>query len=83
MTTIPYRGVRELTDRLEGVRIRRWLLELLTGLLATVTVVLAAAMLLGVALGYWPGQPPAWLRWTLLITAMGSEIGRASCRERV
>ncbi|MFP4054082.1 MAG: hypothetical protein ACLFV7_09485 [Phycisphaerae bacterium] len=70
MTTIPYRGVRELTERLQGVRVRRWLLELLAGLLATVAVGLAAAMLLGVTLGYWPGQPPSWMRWTLLLAAL-------------
>jgi len=67
MTTINhYRGMDAILGQLEMVRFRRWLLRLLTGIVATATVVLAALFVTSAAAGYWPDQPPAAFRWALL-----------------
>ena len=72
MTTLNrYRGIDEIFDRLENVRLRRWLVRLATFVAAASAVVLLSLLLVAVSAGYWPDQPPALLRWTLLATLGG------------
>jgi len=67
MTTMNhYRGMDAILGQLEVVRFRRWLLRLLTGIVATATVVLASLFVTAAVAGFWPDQPPATLRWALL-----------------
>ncbi|HUT01052.1 MAG TPA: hypothetical protein VM031_01255 [Phycisphaerae bacterium] len=71
MTTLPkYHGIDEIFRGLDFIRARRWLLRLITGVLAVATVAIATVVVLGAALGYWPDQPPVLLRWALLIGAI-------------
>jgi hypothetical protein len=66
MTTLQsYRGVDELLDRIDRVRLRRWTIRLLTGCGAAVALGAGAVFLASLS-GYLPGQPPATLRWVLL-----------------
>jgi hypothetical protein len=62
-----YHGLDELLDRLIAVRRRRRVVAAVTAVLAAATAVLAAVLAAGAIGGYWPGQPPALLRWALLI----------------
>ena len=76
MTTLSrYRGVQEIFDSLETVRFRRWLVRLLTYVAAAAAVVLASLLVAGLAAGYWRDQPPAMLRWALLVTLGAAWIG--------
>ena len=71
MTTLNgYPGIDEILTRLDSVRLRRHWLQLAAGLLAVVTVGAGAVLLAAVAIGYWPGQPPTWLRWSLVLAAI-------------
>ena len=67
MTSIRhYHGLEELLDRLESVQARRRAVAVGTAALVAATVVLGSLLAAAAASGYWPGQPPAGLRWTLL-----------------
>jgi hypothetical protein len=61
-----YHGVDDIVHRLQSVQSRRWMLRLVAAGLALLTVVAGCVLLLALALGYWPDQPPALLRWMLL-----------------
>ncbi len=76
MTTLPqYRGMGEIFRRLHQVRVRRWCLRLATGVLVAAAIVMAALVIQAAALGYWPDQPPASLRWALLIVGAAAALG--------
>ncbi len=77
MTTLSnrYQGIDEILLRLAAVKSRRWGLNLLTALLAVVTITAGAITACSLITGYWPGQPPAALRWVLLALAGGSFVG--------
>jgi hypothetical protein len=67
MTTLPSSpDVQVLVDQLREVRARKWAVDVLAGVLATFCLVCAAIILVGAVAGYWPGQPPVWLRIGLL-----------------
>ncbi len=71
MTTLnTYRGVNELLQQLHAVRLRQWLIDLAAGTLAVATILLATGLAVGLSLGYWPDQPPALLRWVVLLAAI-------------
>ena len=86
MTTLPrYTGTEDIFRQLEDVRVRRWAFRLSAGLLAAATVAMACVLLAAMSLGYWPDQPPASLRWavliltvTALLTAAGWFVLRAA-----
>ncbi len=68
MTTLGgYRAMESILDRLDRVRWRHLLVQLARSAAALATVVLAGLILLGVSAGYWADQPPATLRWGLLV----------------
>ena len=72
MTTLNrYRGIDEIFDRLENVRLRRWLVRLATSVAAASAIVLLSLLVVAVSAGYWSDQPPALLRWALLATLGG------------
>ncbi len=72
MTTLEqYEGVDEILGRLEAVRARRWMLRLLASAAAVATVVVGSLLIVAAALGYWADQPPAALRWAMLVAACG------------
>ncbi len=77
MTTLSnrYQGVDEILQRLEAVRSRRWGLNLLTACLAVVTIVAGVITASSLITGFWPGQPPAMLRWVLLAVVCGALVG--------
>ncbi len=67
MTTLNrYRGVQDILRQIDSVRGRRRIMRLATGVVAVLTILLAAALIALPAAGYWPGQPPVLLRWALL-----------------
>jgi len=70
-----YQGVDRILQRLDAVRLRLLTLRVLIGVLAVLTVVMGCVLTVGVAAGYWPDQPPAALRWSLLIGACVAMIG--------
>ncbi len=59
-----YRGVDELLAKIGQVRLRRWWFRVLACLGGAVAI-WSVALLFATMLGYWPGQPPAPLRWGL------------------
>jgi len=70
MTTVNhYQGIDEIYQTLDAVRSRRWMLKMLTAVCAVVAVTVAALLVGALVTGYWPDQPPMWLRWVLLIGA--------------
>jgi hypothetical protein len=78
MTTLPrYSGATDIFRQLEQVRARRWTLGLSAGLLAAATVVIVCVLVAAVALGYWPDQPPAALRWAVLAGALTALLASA------
>ncbi len=73
MTTLQqHPALGELVDRLEGVRTRWWLVGVVTGALAAITVALLTLLAVALAAGYWPDQPPKLLRWGLLLAGAAS-----------
>jgi len=78
MTTLPrYSGARDIFRQLEEVRARRWTLGLSAGLLAAATVAIICVLVTAGALGYWPDQPPAALRWAVLVAVLAALIASA------
>jgi hypothetical protein len=76
MTTLnSYRGVDELLEKLRAVRLRQWLADVAAGTLAMVCITLATALVVSVTLGYWPDQPPALLRWAVLVAGVAVLAG--------
>jgi len=76
MTTLGrYRGMDVVLERLEAVRWRHFLVQVALAAAGIATVVLGGLFVLGVAGGYWPGQPPAALRWGLLLGASTAWAG--------
>ena len=67
-----YRGIDDIRQCLTAVQQRRWRLRLLAGLAAIVTILSAVLVVVTLTAGYWSGQPPAALRWGLLIVAAGA-----------
>ncbi|MBI5725272.1 MAG: hypothetical protein HZA50_15035 [Planctomycetes bacterium] len=68
MTTIDgYQGIGDLLARLKTVARRRWAARTVRGLAATVVILAGSIVLVGLAAGYWPDQPPQLLRWGLLV----------------
>ena len=66
MTTLRrYYGMDALFDRLDGVRSRYLAVQIARTCAAVVTAICAGLVMAGLS-GYWPGQPPAALRWGLL-----------------
>ena len=75
MTTLPkYSGMNGIFRQLDLIRVRRWALRMATGVLAVAAIVMATLLALALALGYWPDQPPAALRWALLGTAVAGTL---------
>ncbi len=78
MTTLPrYSGVRDIFRQLEAVRARRWTLGISAGLLAAATVAIVCVLVTALALGYWPDQPPAALRWALFAAVLVALVASA------
>ena len=76
MTTLyPCEALDEIVQTLDAVRSRRWLVNLVTAALAFVAISTAALLAAALIGGYWPGQPPAALRWTLLTAACVAGAG--------
>jgi hypothetical protein len=72
MTTMPrYRGVEQILQRLDAVRLRRLGMELTKGVLCLIAAVAVTLLAAGAMLGYWPGQPPTALR-VVLLTVSGA-----------
>jgi len=68
MTTLErFKGLDEILRKLSAISLRRKFIALLTGLLAVAAIGIGSIIVNGLALGYWPDQPPAGLRWVLLI----------------
>lgn len=68
MTTLEhdYSGLEEIRQRLAGVWLRRRMVRLATGAAAALTIILSSLMLVAAAGGFWPNQPPALMRYSLL-----------------
>jgi len=62
-----YSAEDEILRQLALVRRRLRATCLLAGLAATAAIAAAAALIAAAAAGYWPDQPPALLRWGLLL----------------
>jgi len=76
MTTLQrYQGIEEILQKLYAVSFRRKVLALLTGLTALTAVVLGSLLVVALALGYWPDQPPGVLRWACLVAALAAWAG--------
>ena len=72
MTTVPrYSGVEEVLGRLDSLWVRRWMLRLVTAMLAVGAIAMAAVLAAALSLGYWPDQPPAALRMAMLLAGAG------------
>ncbi len=61
-----YQGVDELQTLLDGVHNRRWLVGIVCAL-CSAGAILAGGVLVAGLCGYWPDQPPATLRWGILL----------------
>ncbi|KKK91067.1 hypothetical protein LCGC14_2716690, partial [marine sediment metagenome] len=71
MTTIErYKGMDRVMARLESVRKRHFLVQLAQAGAGMLTLGLGTLVVLG-TMGFWPSQPPAALRWPMLIAALG------------
>ena len=68
-----YQGMDTVLARLEAVRARYMLVGIVRSAAAAVTVVVGSLVIFALA-GYWPGQPPAALRWTMLIAALAAWV---------
>jgi len=67
MTTMESRpGLNEIFNRLDSLQSRRRLMRLAMGVVAVLTVVMGSLLVALPAAGYWPDQPPAALRWSIL-----------------
>ncbi len=66
MTTLEYRGVRDILGQLNVVQLRRRFFRMITGLAAITAIVLGSLLVALPAAGLWSAQPPAALRWALL-----------------
>src|ERR1035437_5424563 len=78
MTTLQrYDGLDEIVGTLYAVRSKQSNVRLLTSLLALVAVTAGAALAGALVAGYWPGQPPAVVRWACLGTICGAGPGAA------
>ncbi len=76
MTTLPrYNEFEQILSRLDDVRARRWMLNVLAGSAAAVTIIAAVLLTATVLLGYWSGQPPQALRWIALSMLAASAVG--------
>ncbi|MFP4105767.1 MAG: hypothetical protein ACLFVU_06700 [Phycisphaerae bacterium] len=71
-------GVQQVRRRLAMLRMRRWGLDLLTGLVSFTAVILGGLVLTGASLGYWPDQPPTLLRWTVLLVFIAMAAAAAA-----
>lgn len=70
MTTVPqYRGTDQVLQQLGALWQRRRVVALTTALCALTACVAGLTLLITLSAGYWREQPPATLRWTLLILA--------------
>jgi len=79
MTTLGrYEQIGSILARLETVRRRHWTVQLLRAGAGMAAVVLGGLVALGLAAGYWPDQPPAALRWGLLIAAVAGWAAAAA-----
>jgi len=79
MTTLPqYRGVNEIFGRLGGVSARLGMLRLTTDIATAVTLAAGSLLAAGLGVGYWPDQPPAALRWMLLVILCGTWVAAAA-----
>ena len=67
MSTLGYSSAESIFQRLDIVRARRKSLRILQGLLAVAAMLLPALLITSATAGYWPDQPPAALRWSLLV----------------
>ena len=66
MTVMRFEGLETILRRLETVRIRRWSVQLASAVAAVATITMGVVVVVAAAGGYWPNQPPALLRWSLL-----------------
>jgi len=79
MTTLArYDHADQILRKLSAVRARRWTLGMLTGVVATGTFLLAVALAVSLAAGYWRPAPPPWLRWALLAAGAGTLLTAAA-----
>ncbi len=70
MTTLDYSNETEqLFQRLDMIRMRRWTVQVTAAAFAVWTILLVSAIAVAAAAGYWPDQPPTYLRWALLLAA--------------
>ena len=75
MTTLPrYHGVNEIFARLSGVSARRRMLQLTTDIMTALTLAAGSLVVVGLGAGYWADQPPAALRWMLLVILCGNWV---------
>ncbi|HUU22395.1 MAG TPA: hypothetical protein VM389_07640, partial [Phycisphaerae bacterium] len=79
MTTLHrYQGIQEILERIDSIRFRQRLLHLVRGALAVLTVAVGGLLLVTLTTGYWPGQPPTVLRWSLVglsAAALAAAVG--------
>jgi len=68
MTTLEhYPGLGGILRQLDSVQTRRRTIRLATGAATFAAIAMASLLVALPAAGYWPGQPPAMLRWALLV----------------
>ncbi len=72
MTTLGrYQGLEAILTRLEAVQARQVAVLVARSGAAIAALVIGGLVVVGLSAGYWPDQPPAALRWALLIGAGG------------
>ena len=76
MTTLERdRSLEDIIATLSAVRMRRWTVRLLTGVLAVATILAGAMLVIAAAAGYWEGGAPAALRVVLLVGGLAAVFG--------
>ncbi len=71
MTTLVFKELTVILEQIKYIQLRRRLLRIGTHVAACAAVVMASLLVALPACGLWTGQPPAFLRWGLLIALLG------------
>jgi len=71
MTTLQYKGMETILQQIGAIQMRRRMTAIMTALIATTAIAIAALDVILPAAGLWPNQPPALFRWGMLFLLLG------------